>query len=305
MLKWMAARLDTIGSGKRARAFREGWPSRTREDIAFVEAGGVTFRYRAAGYGRPIIFAADPPVTLEAYDRLLEIYSADFRAIVFELPAMGFSVPGFWQDFRFFQANDTIAEFIRLIAEEPAILAFSCVAGLGALDIAGRYPSRVSHLIQIQTPSWPEAIRWKIARDPKNILAKPILGQIAMRKLALARAPLWLKLAVGQQEALPGLCGCAADALHHGGAWAMATAFQNYLPDKEPAMKRVSQPALAIWGNSDGSHRETDRQSSLWLCDHPASRIAEYEDLGHFPELEDVERIYAEIRAFVTDTSAD
>ena len=119
------------------------------------------------------------------------------------------------------------------------------------------------------------------------------------------RAPLWLKLAVGQQEALTGLCGCATDALHHGGVWAMATAFQNYLPDKEPAMKRVSQPALAIWGNSDGSHRATDRQSSLWLCDHPASRIAEYEDLGHFPELEDVERIYTEIRAFVADTSAD
>lgn len=304
MLKWMAARLDTFGAQRTASKFRDGWAARSRNDIDFIEAGGVLFRYRAAGKGRPIIFMADPPVTIEAYDRLLELYGEDFRAIVFELPGMGFSVPGFWQDFRFFQANDAIAAFIRQIAKEPAILAFSCVGGLAALDIAGRYPSLVSHLIQIQTPSWSEEIRWKKQRDPKNMLAKPFFGQIAMRHLARSRAPLWLDLAVGRKECVPGLCACAIEALDHDAAWAMATAFQSYLPDREPPLTRVAQPTFAVWGNSDGSHRHTDRQSSLWLCDHPASRVFEHDDLGHFPELEDVELIHAGIVGFVADNPA-
>lgn len=305
MLKWMAARLDSIGARKKAKRFRHGWPARSRSDIRFMEVGAVTFRYREAGRGRPIIFAADPPVTLEAYDRLLNHYADDFRVIVFELPAMGFSVPGFWQDYRFRQANDALAAFICRVAKEPAILAFSCVAGLGALDIGGRYPALVSHLIQIQTPSWPEEIRWKRARDPKNILAKPFFGQIAMRKLARSRAPLWLDLAVGRKECIASLCACATDALDHGAAWGLATAFQSYLPEKEPPFVRVVQPTLALWGNSDGSHRGTDRRSSLWLCDHPASRVVEFGDLGHFPELEDVERIHAEIVRFVSDNPAE
>lgn len=304
MLKWMAARLDTMGAGKKANSVHNAWAARSRSDIRFVKANGVTFRYREAGEGRPIVFAADPPITLEAYDHLLRVYSKDFRTIVFELPAMGFSVPGFWQDFRFPQANDSIAAFVDLIAGEPALLAFSCVAGLGALDIAARHPALVSHLVQIQTPSWTEEIRWKKARDPKNVLAKPFLGQIAMKRLARSRAPRWLELAVGREDCVPRFCACATDALDHGAAWAMATAFQNYLPDKEPSLARVAQPTLAIWGNSDGSHRHTDRQSSLWLCDHPASRIVEHDDLGHFPELEDVELIHAEILRFVADNPA-
>ena len=301
MLKWIAARLDTMGASRKAKKVRTTWAARSRSDIRFVKADGVTFRYREAGEGRPIVFAADPPMTLEAYDHLLQIYSKDFRVIIFELPAMGFSVPGFWQDFRFFASNDSIAAFVDLVAREPAVLAFSCVAGLGALDIAGRYPALVSHLIQIQTPSWNEEIRWKKSRDPKNVLAKPILGQIAMRRLARSRAPRWLELAVGRKDCVPGFCACATEALDHGAAWAMATAFQNYLPEQEPSLMRVAKPTLAIWGNSDGSHLDTKRQSSLWLCDHPASHIVEHDGLGHFPEPEDVELIHSEIARFIAN----
>ena len=88
MLKWIAARLDTMGASRKANRVRSTWAARSRSDIRFVKADGVTFRYREAGEGRPIVFAADPPMTLEAYDHLLQIYSKDFRVIIFELPAM-------------------------------------------------------------------------------------------------------------------------------------------------------------------------------------------------------------------------
>lgn len=41
----------------------------------------------------------------------------------------------------------------------------------------------------------------------------------------------------------------------------------------------------------------------LWLCDHPASRIVQHDDLGHFPELENVTLIHGEIVRFVGENA--
>lgn len=300
MLKWAAARLDTAGAEGRKKRFHQGWPASSKPGVGFLEAGGVSFRYREKGQGQPIIFAADPPVTLELYDEIFDLFSPDYRVIVFEMPAMGFSVPGFLFDFRFRQTNDAVAAFVKeAAAGEPAVLVFSCVAGLGALDIAGRYPELASHVVLIQTPNWSEEVKWKKSRDPKRILAKPFIGQLAMKQLKKSRGPMWLNLSVGRKETVPAFCACAQETLSNGAGWALATAFQSYLPEEAPPFARVTQPTLAIWGVKDGSHPNTDRSTSLWLSDHMGNRFVEYEDLGHFPELEDAPRIHAEIVSFL------
>ena len=62
----------------------------TREDIKFLTVNGVQFRYRERGAGRSIVFAADPPATLELYDQLFDVFAPEFHVIALELPAMGF-----------------------------------------------------------------------------------------------------------------------------------------------------------------------------------------------------------------------
>jgi hypothetical protein len=92
MLTRLAARLDTSGAARKMRGFSAGWPSKTRSDIRFYDTGATQYRYRERGTGPAIVFAADPPVTLEMYDALLDLYATRFRAVVLEVPAMGFSV---------------------------------------------------------------------------------------------------------------------------------------------------------------------------------------------------------------------
>lgn len=298
MIKWLAARIDTVGAKRMQHDARTGWASTSCSDIKFLSVGGVQFRYRERGQGKTIVFAADPPVTVECYDTLLELYSKDYRVVVFELPAQGFSHADFNFDFRFRGTNDAMAEFIRQVVGEPCVLAFSCVSGLGGVDIAGRYPDLVSHLILIQTPSWDEEVRWRNTRDPKGLIGIPFVGQLLMKQLRKNRAPGWFSLVLGRTEHMSHFCGCAKETLSHGAGWKLASAFQNYLTDQCPELRPVKAPTLALWGKRDGSHQTTDYKSSLWMSSGH-TEIEIYEDIGHFPELEDVDLIFERVSRFI------
>ena len=297
--------VDTRGGPRRQRRFREGWSARTSDEIRFYSTPNVQYRYRERASAQPdaptIVLTADPPVTLEAYDELLDVFEQQFRIVVVELPAMGFSATRTGFSFGFRETNDDLARFLEGVVGTPAILAFSCVAGLAAIDLASRHPELASHVVVMQTGDVAAFDRWKAARDPHGILGKPVAGQIMMKRLARKRMPDWYRLAVGRPESVPPLCACAAESFEHGALWSLASAYQVYVnPNNE--LGRVTQPLLAVWGRADGSHPDAHERSALSFAEH-ATLIA-FDDLGHFSELEDPARIFATIRDFVDAEAA-
>ncbi|MEO0346332.1 MAG: alpha/beta hydrolase [Pseudomonadota bacterium] len=292
--------VDTRGGRGRQRRFREGWSAQTSEEIGFFNTPSVQYRYRERLSARPdaptIVLTADPPVTLEAYDALLDIFDQAFRVVVVELPAMGFSATRTGFTFGFRDTNDDLARFLKGVVGTPAILAFSCVAGLAAIDIASRRPELASHVVVMQTGDVAAFDRWKAARDPHGILRKPVAGQVMMKRLARKRMPDWYRLAVGRQDAVPPLCACAAESFEHGALWSLASAYQVYVnPNNE--LGPVKQPLLALWGRADGSHPAEHERSALSFAEH--AQLIAFDDLGHFSELEDPERVFAAIQGFV------
>lgn len=290
MLTRLAARLDTRGAPKKIRAFREGWPARSRADIRFFDTGLTQYRYRERGAGQPIVFAADPPVTLEMYDALLETFAQRFRVIVVELPAMGFSVARGAYGFGFRESADDIAAFLKPVAGEGAVLAFSCAAGMAAVDIAARRPELVSALALIQTTDWEGFQRWRAARDPKKILAKPFLGQLAMRRMGPKRAPDWFRLATGNRAMVEPFCACAAETLANGAGWPLASAYQRYLAPGPSPIGRPAQPILVLWGKADKSHGPDAPARARTFSDNV--RVVELDHVGHFGDLEDTPLAY-------------
>ncbi len=292
-----ATRLDTRGANRRMVDFRTGWPSKTRDDIQFFDTDKVQYRYRERGAGPAIVFTADPPVTLELYDEFLDVFAARFRVIVVELPGMGFSAARASYTFGFRESNDDLAEFCEAVAGPRAILAFSCVIGLAAIDIAARRPELVSKLALMQTTDREGFLDWKDARDPKHILAKPFLGQIAMRRLAKTRAPMWFDLSVANRDTVEQFSCCAEETLGHGAGWALASAYQRYLTKGASPLGKVEQPALVVWGKADRSHgagspiRAKNISANL--------QLVELDNVGHFPELEDTRNVYDIITGFV------
>lgn len=290
MLTRLAARLDTWGATKRISDFREGWPASSRPDIRFFDTGVTQYRYREQGKGQTIVFAADPPVTLEMYDTLLETFARRFRVIVVELPAMGFSAARESYGFGFKESADDVAAFLKAVAGDGAVLAFSCAAGMAAVDIAARYPSLASALALIQTTDWEGFQRWKAARDPKNILGKPFLGQLAMRRMGPKRAPDWFRLATGNRAMVAPFCACAAETLERGAGWALASAYQRFLGGAQSPLGRPKQPVLVIWGKADRSHGAEAPVRAKALGDNV--RIVEVDHVGHFGDLEDTPLAY-------------
>lgn len=300
-LQNIALALDARFNAKHIEQFKSGWPASSRADLRFFETDRVLFRYRLVDgpEGAPtIVFSADPPVSLEQYDDLLERLGKDFRVIVFELPGMGFSPGKASFRFGFQETNDQVAQFLDAIAGPNAVLAFSCAAGLAALDLANRRPDLVAALILIQVTDVAGFARWKACRDPRNILGKPILSQLGMRKLARDRMPAWFRLSLGRKEHEPAFCSCSAAAMDEGALWSLASAYQVYLhPDI--SLAEISQPALAIWGEADGSHTLENRDAIRSVA--PNADIRSFKDLGHFPELQDPLTIGKTVRDWIVE----
>ena len=288
--------VDTWGGRAKMARFSKGWPATTRPGIKFYRTADVQYRYLEAGAGPTIIFTADPPMTLEVYDALVERFSKQFRVIVVELPAMGFSAarPGF--GFGFTETSDDLALFIRNVCGNDNIFAFSCAASLSGLDIAARMPELASHLCFIQGGD-PEAFhRWKTGRDPKGILARPVLGQLIMKRMAPARMPQWYRLSVGRGELIDHFCDCAKQSFGNGAMWSLASAYQIYMNHKG-ALPAPTQPILSVWGGADRSHPRENVHSLATVYDDVS--CVTFDDLGHTPELEDPHRVFEAIAEFV------
>jgi pimeloyl-ACP methyl ester carboxylesterase len=296
VLTRLGTRLDTWRGEARMRRFGRGWPAKASDGVRFYRSAKVQHRYREAGAGPTIVFTADPPMTLENYDQLVETFARAFRVVVVELPAMGFSATTSSFGFGFRETNDELANFLSGVCGERSILAFSCVAGFAALDIAWRRPELASHLCLIQSGDMAAFARWKAARDPKGLLGRPVLGQLLMRRLAPRRMPAWYAVSVGRRERIPDFCACAARSFDHGAMWSLASAYQCYMAWRSDT-PAPSQPLLSLWGAADKSHPPQNVHTLRTLRQDVG--CVTFDDLGHTPELEDSRRVFTAIEAFV------
>lgn len=287
-----AAWLDTLVTPwRRRRVQREA----AQGGMRFMHLERASIRYRIAGAGpRTLVLCTDPPVLLEMYDELIAALAADWRVIVFEPPAFGLSLPRMGLDFSMPATAEIVREFLQRLDFGPYVLAFPCVPAYCALWLAARHPQLASGLVLMQAPDWSEELRWKRRRDPKNILGRPWIGQIALRLLRRKRAGDWYRLALGRKDLLQPFTEQTRHAFDHGACFSLASAFQKFLVDAEPDFSGIYQPALVLWGHADRSHAETDRESIRRHLPH--ARIVHLPEAGHFPELEAPQRFAQELR---------
>jgi pimeloyl-ACP methyl ester carboxylesterase len=267
---------------------------RLPEGYGVVPLASCVVRYRSHGRGaRTVVLAADPPIVLEHYDVLVRAMGEGVRVVGLELPAFGFSWARRGFEFSLAGAVTAVSSFLDAIRVQDATLCFPCVSGFVALGVAAARPDLVRDLVLCQTPSYDGALAWKRSRDPRGILARPVVGQLAMHALKRKRAPAWLSLAVGDRSQTPWIQHIAEDKLRQGSRWSLASAFQQFLVEGA-APPRAVCPVTAVWGTRDGSHAATDRRGSLELGRDV--RLLEWDDVGHFADLEAPERFAALLR---------
>jgi len=105
---------------------------------------------------------------------------------------------------------------------------------------------------------------------------------------------MWYRLALGRRELLEPFTEVTQCSFDHGGGFALASAYQKHLAGPEPDFGIIGQPALAVWGELDRSHAQTQRDSILRYV--PGAKLVSLPEAGHFPELEAPQRFAAVVR---------
>lgn len=295
--------VDTLRLTRRGRRHDvEGWASGTRTGARFVDLPRARLRVRVGGEapagGAPtVVFACDPPNVVEHYDALLGLLAPRFRSVCVELPGFGFSTPKRGFGFSLEEYARTVADLLTALGAGPYLLAFPCVWAYAALGVAAERPELVSRLLLVQAPSWAEEVGWSRRIDRRGFIRTPFVGQALMASRPRQVAERWYRAALprgasGSEEFL----GPARRAFEHGACFCLGSFTQAWFGGRAPAFPTPSQPVLAVWGASDRSHGATDRRSILEHVPHAA--YLEYEDAGHFPELERAERFVETLGEF-------
>ncbi|MEL6686643.1 MAG: alpha/beta hydrolase [Pseudomonadota bacterium] len=284
MLSRLATLIDTYDWRKRYKAYKEGVAATSRPDIGFYKTKKAQYRYRCSGTGPTIVFLCDPPNVIESYDALFAALSPHYRVIVLEAAGMGFSAANNRYGFAFEETSDDLIHFLKSVAGEGAILAFSCVSGLAAIDIAVRYPELVSRLFLIQTTDWDGFHIWMNGCDPKGLLRKPFLGQLGIKKVGEKQGLKWIETVTGNPDTVQPLCCCARQGFENDMLFSLASSFQRYIRGESP-LRRPTQPMTILWGEADKSHSPESIERSRTLGEDV--QIILRPTLGHFPELED------------------
>lgn len=272
--------LITLPRRRRARA-----RGASESGFGFIETNAGQLRFVDTGGNKPVVLTTpDGPCVIEHYRELIKELSANFRVICFDLPGFGFSFPSSRYGFGRDETTDAIVELLDALSVSRAIVAFTCVNGLTAMDLAKRHADRVSHLVLAQTPSADGMRKWA-DRNIRSVLRVPYVGQIAGAIGARYLATHWFNLSLPKNsEHKPCLVKRARHAVETGGCFCLASLVQGSLRSPDEAVLGVACPTLMIHGDNDFSHKHTDFQSLTGTIPH--ARIITFEGCGHFPNLE-------------------
>lgn len=233
-----------------------------------------------------IINVPDGPNVIEHQENLVAKLSTNFRVICFELPGLGFSYPTLTHDYSLDKSAKVILNLMDVLKVDRAALSFSCSNGFYAIKAAQISRERFSHLFLAQTPSLHAMKKWTDDTIPK-ILTYPIVGQLANALLKEKFAKEWYKAALPKGTDKTDFQNKALNALKNGGCFCLSSLVQGLHRDKDASLIHAEIPSTQIWGKKDFSHRRTNGKSIL---EHlPNCETIEFENCGHFPELENTD----------------
>jgi len=298
-MRMNGAVVDTlITSFRRTAARRRGVHE---PNVRYVQTRAGALRVLDTGGSQPaLVMTPDGPCVIEHFKGLIRSFSEQFRVVCFDMPGIGFSFPAHGYRFSAVETADAIIELLDALSIPRAAFAFTCANGFFAMNLAKRYPQRVSHLVLAQTPSFADMRRWTDHNIPR-LLRVPFLGQAVTAVKAEYLATRWFNRALPRgSEHKSGFVEHSQTALQAGSCFCLASLVQGMLQMRDDDVSGVRCPTLAIHGDSDFSHAQTDFRSITEPIPH--AQVLRFEGCGHFPNLEQASKYADLVLRFLTRT---
>lgn len=296
----LTARLDhALTQWAFRRAASDAGAAARHASLRFIDTDAGRIRVVDSSTPGPvIIFVPDGPNVVEHYQVLMDSLCARYRVVCFDMPGFGFSLPANSYAHSLDQGAKTVLQVLDALQIPSTTLAFSCANGFYALRVASLAPDRVAGLVLSQTPSLQAMHAWTDRVVPRP-LRRPLLGQalgwLARRKAAAG----WYRIALPVTTDGAPFHRVAQRALQCGACFSLAGVVQGLLSASDAGLKNQHTPCTVIWGAQDRSHRYTQPNSLLSLVPH--ADFVQFDDCGHFPDLEQPQR-YAQLLTQAIET---
>jgi pimeloyl-ACP methyl ester carboxylesterase len=233
---------------------------------------------------------------VEAYDDLIAHLEADFRVLIVEIPGFGFSKVRSSTAYQFMTTVRSIEQALLELNLKNPVLFGPCITGFVAIELVKRGKLNTAGLVLMQTPDFDGMQAWCERMDPKKRLRTTYIGQLAMRFSAKKLSRLWINYATAKAFDTEKIITVTQKVFDDGAAYPLASMYQ--LWGKELADGDLDTPTLVVWGKQDRSHQDTDSRCSLEHA-HEAE-IIEFNDCGHFSELENPGAFVERVKPFLT-----
>ncbi len=271
--------------------FIDTWRAKTRripvnnhENIKFIETDFGTIRVFDTQENKPVLInVPDGPNVIEHHLELIRQLSKTFRVVCFEFPGFGFSYPNAKYDYSLQKSAVLILNLMDILKIRRATLSFSCSNGYYALKALELAPGRFEHLFLAQTTSFNAMKNWVDINIPK-ILTYPIVGQIANIFIEKKFVEQGYKYLLPKGADLTGYKNIALNSLKNGGCNCLSSLVQGLNRELNTNFKDLEVKTTLVWGQKDYTHRKTEKKSILENV--PNCEIIEFENCGHYPELE-------------------
>jgi pimeloyl-ACP methyl ester carboxylesterase len=268
---------------------RKGVPGRLPTQIIDTPVGPVCV-FDSATAKPCVVFVPDGPNVIEHYGRLIELLTPCVRVVCFDMPGFGRSLPGPNYGHSLDQGAAAVLGVLDALQIQSTVLAFSCANGFYALRTAQLAPDRISRLVLSQTPSLDAMHRW-VERIIPWPLKTPVVGQIAAWLFREKAARSWYRVALPKTTPARPFQDKALDALAGGACFCLAGVVQGLGREQPRLLVDMATPLTVVWGTKDRSHQVTDPNS---LCESvPHAEVVQFDDCGHFPDVEQPERYAA------------
>jgi hypothetical protein len=122
----------------------------------------------------------------------------------------------------------------------------------------------------------------------KGPIGTPVIGQIFLALASQRVSDMWYSNALPKGKPATDFAEPSRKVLSNGGIFCLASLTQTWSQAKYPPLK-VTQPAVVMWGGADRTHRFSNPNSVLPYLQR--GKIIVFPEAGHFPELEDPERL--------------
>ncbi|HNR23698.1 MAG TPA: alpha/beta hydrolase [Steroidobacteraceae bacterium] len=263
----------------------------------FTEVDGTRIHYTDAGAGPVVVLLPPSFMNLRVWDATAEILAREFRVIRIDFPVIGLSGPDPSQDFTMDRFADLLHGLTTTLGVEKFSLVGTSSGGIVAFQYAGRWPERVERLVLINCAGLPRTAATNPNRPRGGALSRWWRSHYSSRKarqdsmnsqMGTGRpAPAELVTIVHDLNRREGIKEDSAVMLK-----------QFRTGDPQAALAEVRAPTMIIWGkkNITLSHLEAN-VFELWLSGAP-SMVLKYDELGHYPYVEDPQRVAADLSAF-------